>query len=168
MGSGCDDASRKASCTERRPSRRGRAWESLISGAAAVTSPAKALINLRASSKSICEGSPGSSAKPHLIAAALMRLTATSTMTSTAGTSAMSRVARLMASVSVRSLTCSSSAMLERVSRHLPWNESGVFIIPPALAAVSRLPGSCTPPTGLPGGRKGAAFGFRPHVSCSK
>src|SRR5690606_31154580 len=34
--SGIAEASRNASCTERSPSRRGRAWESLISGAPAV------------------------------------------------------------------------------------------------------------------------------------
>ena len=46
------DASRNASCSERSPSRSGRACMSPSSGAAAVTRPARALMSLRASSRS--------------------------------------------------------------------------------------------------------------------
>ena len=63
-----------------------------MSGAAAVTRPASALISRRASSRSRCSAASGPSASPHLTAAALIRCTAAVVMTSTAGTSAMSRV----------------------------------------------------------------------------
>ena len=62
IASGMTDASRNASCSERSPSRSDRACMSLISGAPAVISPARALMSLRASSRSIC--SSGSSASP--------------------------------------------------------------------------------------------------------
>jgi hypothetical protein len=66
----------------------GRAWIPR-SGRAAVTSPASAVMSLRASSRS-CSSGP-SSASPHFTAAADMRCTAAAAMTSAAGTSAMSR-----------------------------------------------------------------------------
>ena len=56
------------------------------------TSPARALINFRASSRSVA-ASP-SSPRPHLTAAALIRCSATVVITSTAGTSPMSRTRR--------------------------------------------------------------------------
>ena len=53
IGSGITDASRKASWSERSPSRSDRACMSLISGAPAVMRPARALMSLRASSRSV-------------------------------------------------------------------------------------------------------------------
>ena len=47
------DSSRKASWSERSPSRNGPACWEPISGAAAVTRPARAVISLRASSRSL-------------------------------------------------------------------------------------------------------------------
>lgn len=61
----------------------------LISVVLASSSPASAWTSLRASSRSLC--SSPSSVRPSFTAAALIRLTATVTITSTAGTSAMSR-----------------------------------------------------------------------------
>ena len=61
--------------------------------APAVISPASALMSLRASSRSSWAAASGSSARPSFTAAALMRCTAAVVITSTAGTSAMSRVA---------------------------------------------------------------------------
>ena len=55
IGSG-REASRNASCSERSPSRSERACMSLISGAPAVMRPARALMSLRASSRSSCCG----------------------------------------------------------------------------------------------------------------
>lgn len=88
--SGTTEASRNASCSDFSPSRSGAAWYEPISVALAVTSPASAWMSLRASSRSLC-ASP-SSASPRLTAAELIRCTATVVITSTAGTSAMSRV----------------------------------------------------------------------------
>ncbi len=88
--SGTIEASRKASWSDFRPSRSGAAWKELISVALAVTRPARAVISLRASSRSLCSESGLS--RPRLTAAALSRCTATVVITSTAGTSAMSRV----------------------------------------------------------------------------
>src|SRR5665648_76578 len=94
--SGNGDASRKASCSDRSPSRSDRACWLPISGAAAVTRAARAVISLRASSRSI-RSTPRTPAvsglSPHMTAAALIRCTAAVVMTSTAGTSAMSRAA---------------------------------------------------------------------------
>ncbi|SCD84287.1 hypothetical protein GA0115246_106785 [Streptomyces sp. SolWspMP-sol7th] len=83
-------ASRKASWRDLRPSRSGAAWKELISVPPASRSPASAWISFRASSRSLC-ASP-SSASPSFTAAALIRCTPTVVITSTAGTSAMSRV----------------------------------------------------------------------------
>ena len=136
---------------------------SLTSGAAAVISPASALMSLRASSRSIC-GS-GSSARPHLTAAALSRCTAAVLMTSTAGTSAMSRVrmprpARALplgvaGVIPVRVAVGGAgdwnrahallSARLRRAPERLLRLESG-FTSHPRLTA-SRLPGHSTPPS---------------------
>ena len=92
-GSWITEASRNASWSDFSPSRRGAACWLPRSGALAVTSPASAVISRRASSRSRCSAASGPSASPHLTAAALIRWIAAVVMTSTAGTSAMSRVA---------------------------------------------------------------------------
>ena len=86
----------------RRPSRRGAACWEPISGAAAVTRPASAVMSLRASSRSLRSSAFSSAARPHLTAAALIMWMAAELMISMAGTSAMSRSCSLTAS------TCSS------------------------------------------------------------
>lgn len=66
------------------------AWNEEISVALASMRPAREWISLRASSRSLWPSPP--SARPRFTAAALIRWTATVVITSTAGTSAMSRV----------------------------------------------------------------------------
>ena len=83
--------SRNASCSVFSPSRTGPACGPRYS-ADAVTSPASAVINRRASSRSRCGLSSGSSAdSPSFSAAALISITADRVITSTAGISASSR-----------------------------------------------------------------------------
>ena len=83
--------SRNANCRVFSPSRTGPACGPRYS-ADAVTSPASAVINRRASSRSRCGLSSGSSAdSPSFSAAALISMTADRVITSTAGMSASSR-----------------------------------------------------------------------------
>ena len=108
-------------------------------------------MSLRASSRSSCAS--GSSARPTLTAAALSRCTAAVLMISTAGTSAMSRVALRL--VGRRNRFEGASADSLTIAHGLPLLDSfglrafvpgtKVEILPPALTASSRLPGRCTP-----------------------
>ena len=118
---GTGEASRNASWSERSPSRSDRACWLPMSGAEAVTSAASAVMSLRASSRSR-KSAPApvgpSSASPHFTAAALIRWTAAVVMTSTAATSAMSRVAVVVGSVP-------GLVSLMRRSSHRPASGSG-------------------------------------------
>ena len=81
-------------------------------------------MSLRASSRSVCVA--GSSASPHFTAAALIRCTAAVVITSTAGTSAMSRVGQLVEE---------SVASLARVRRRAESSGVGARVLSPRRVA---------------------------------
>ena len=90
--SGWIEYSRNAPCNPARPSRNAAACGPR-SGADALTSPASAVISVRAWSRSRCAGRSGSAeARPSCSAAALISSTAARLITSTAGMSTRSRV----------------------------------------------------------------------------
>src|SRR5258705_4364037 len=128
--------SRNASCSVLSPSRTGPACGPRYS-AEAVTNPASAVISRRASSRSGCGLSSGSSAdSPSFSAAALISMTAERVITSTAGISASSRMSG--SSVMPARLTCATVPAHARDSKWSPTptaNHKGAAVRSQALDA---------------------------------